>query len=204
MERLPVQKCIQRHEARFPIRHDHLDRTREGRTLGPRVVPPEVCQERGCDPRYQLKAKRNAYERKRGKILPIDHRGERKSDYRRSPSKARSRTNRCSSARHWRYRIFGGIRHRSRILGIVLGGEEGEEGLGTLCNLPGFVVASEDGDSMGVSNFERDEEGDGLDGVVATIDVIAHEEVVGVGSFAADSRERLEGKKVGEDTGIIP
>lgn len=66
------------------------------------------------------------------------------------------------------------------------------------------MVASEDGDSMGVSNFERDEEGDGLDGVVATIDVIAHEEVVGVGSFAADSRERLEGKKVGEDTGIIP
>lgn len=58
-----------------------------------------------------------------------------------------------------------------------------------MCNLPGFVVASEDGDSMGVSNFERDEEGDGLDGVVATIDVIAHEEVVGVGSFATDSRD---------------
>lgn len=58
-----------------------------------------------------------------------------------------------------------------------------------LCNLPGFVVTAEDGDSMGVSNFERNEESDCLDGVVPAIDVIAHEEVVSVGSFASNAEE---------------
>jgi hypothetical protein len=42
-------------------------------------------------------------------------------------------------------------------------------------DLSGFVVTAEDGDSMGVSNFERNEESDCLDGVVPAIDVIAHE-----------------------------
>lgn len=58
-----------------------------------------------------------------------------------------------------------------------------------LCNLPGFVVTTEDGHSVGVSNFECDEESDCLDGVVPAIDVIAHEEVVSVGSFASDAEE---------------
>ena len=52
------------------------------------------------------------------------------------------------------------------------------------------MVTAEDGDSMGVSNFERNEESDCLDGVVPAIDVIAHEEVVSVGSFASNARNR--------------
>ena len=57
-----------------------------------------------------------------------------------------------------------------------------------MCNLPGFVVSTEDGNSVRVSDFERDKKSHGLDGVVPTVDVVAHEEVVSVGSFAADSK----------------
>jgi hypothetical protein len=42
-----------------------------------------------------------------------------------------------------------------------------------LGNLAGFVVASEDGDALRVSDFESNEECDGLDGVVSTINIIA-------------------------------
>lgn len=41
-----------------------------------------------------------------------------------------------------------------------------------LSNLTGLVVSSKDSDALGVSDFESDEEGDGLDGVVSSIDVI--------------------------------
>ena len=42
-----------------------------------------------------------------------------------------------------------------------------------LGDLAGLVVPTEDGDALGVSDLEGHEEGDGLDGVVATIDVVA-------------------------------
>ena len=58
-----------------------------------------------------------------------------------------------------------------------------------LRDLAGLVVAAEDGDAVAVAQLERDEEGDGLDGVVAAVDVVAHEEVVGVGRVAADAEE---------------
>ena len=58
-----------------------------------------------------------------------------------------------------------------------------------LGDLAGFVVAAEDGDALGVSDFERNEEGDGLNGEVAAVDVVAHEEVVGVWIGAADFEE---------------
>lgn len=41
-----------------------------------------------------------------------------------------------------------------------------------LGDLAGLVVATEDGDAGGVSDLEGDEEGDGLDGVIATIDIV--------------------------------
>lgn len=46
-----------------------------------------------------------------------------------------------------------------------------------LGNLAGFVVATEDGDAGGVSNLEGDKEGDGLNGVVASIHVVSWEAV---------------------------
>jgi hypothetical protein len=51
------------------------------------------------------------------------------------------------------------------------------------------VVAAEDGDAVAITEFERDEEGDGLDRVVATVDIVAHEEVVGVGGITAYAEE---------------
>ena len=42
-----------------------------------------------------------------------------------------------------------------------------------LGDLAGFVVAAEDGDARWVADFEGDEEGDGFDGVVAAVYVVA-------------------------------
>jgi hypothetical protein len=42
-----------------------------------------------------------------------------------------------------------------------------------LCDLAGFVVATEDGDALGISDFQGYEEGDGLNGVVTSINIIA-------------------------------
>jgi hypothetical protein len=42
-----------------------------------------------------------------------------------------------------------------------------------LCDLTGFVVATEDGDALGISDFQGYEEGDGLNGVVTSINIIA-------------------------------
>jgi len=50
-----------------------------------------------------------------------------------------------------------------------------------LGDLARFVVAPEDGDSVAVPQLHRDEEGDGLDGIVPSVYVITHEEVVGIG-----------------------
>ena len=48
------------------------------------------------------------------------------------------------------------------------------------------MVTAEDGDSVGEAHFEGDEKSDGLDRVVTTIDVVTHEEVVGVGRLATN------------------
>ncbi len=58
-----------------------------------------------------------------------------------------------------------------------------------LRDLPRFVVSAEDCYSIAVSELEGYEEGDGLDRVVASVDVITHEEVVGVGRVAADAEQ---------------
>lgn len=56
-----------------------------------------------------------------------------------------------------------------------------------LCDLSGFVIASEDCDAIAVSEFQGDEQGDCLDGVVASVYIVAHEEVIGVWRVAANS-----------------
>lgn len=55
-----------------------------------------------------------------------------------------------------------------------------------LGDLARLVVASEDGNSFGVSNLERDEEGDRLDRVVTSVDIVSHEEIIGIGVGTAN------------------
>jgi hypothetical protein len=50
-----------------------------------------------------------------------------------------------------------------------------------LSDLTRLVVASEDGYTIAISQLHRDEEGDGFDGIVSSVYVITHEEVVGIG-----------------------
>jgi hypothetical protein len=44
-----------------------------------------------------------------------------------------------------------------------------------LGDLTGLVVSSKNGDSLRVSDLEGDEKGDGLDGVVTSINIVTHE-----------------------------
>lgn len=55
-----------------------------------------------------------------------------------------------------------------------------------LSDLARLVVATQNGDAAGVADLERDEQSDGLNREVATINVIAHEEVVGIGIGSSD------------------
>ena len=58
-----------------------------------------------------------------------------------------------------------------------------------LGNLATLVVAAQDGDPVRVAHFERDEQRDRLDRVVAAVDVVTHEQVVRVGRLATDLEE---------------
>lgn len=51
------------------------------------------------------------------------------------------------------------------------------------------MVAPEEGHSVLVAYFEGDQEQEGLDAVVASVHVIAHEDVVGVWRLASYSEE---------------
>ena len=58
-----------------------------------------------------------------------------------------------------------------------------------LGDLTTFVVTSEDGDPVPVAHFEADQQSDGLDRVVASVDVIPHEQVVRVWGIASNLEE---------------
>ena len=58
-----------------------------------------------------------------------------------------------------------------------------------LGDLSGFVVSADEGDSVGVADFQGEEEEEGFDGVVAAVYEVAEEEVVFVGAFPADFEE---------------
>lgn len=58
-----------------------------------------------------------------------------------------------------------------------------------LSNLTTFVVSTQNGDSVAVAHLEADEQRDGLNGIVSTVDVISHEEVVGIRRLASNSEQ---------------
>ena len=60
-----------------------------------------------------------------------------------------------------------------------------------LGDLLGLVVTSEDSDSVWVSDLEGNEKGDSLYGVVSSVDVISHEEIVVVWQLSSNFEEFL-------------
>ena len=55
-----------------------------------------------------------------------------------------------------------------------------------LGDLPTLVVTSEDCDPVPIAHFEADEQSDGLHGVVASVHVVSHEQIVRVWGVASD------------------
>ena len=58
-----------------------------------------------------------------------------------------------------------------------------------LGDLTRFVISTEDRHAVAVADLHRDEEGDGLDGVVAPIDVVSHKQIIRVGGVSAYSKQ---------------
>ena len=55
-----------------------------------------------------------------------------------------------------------------------------------LSDLAGLVIATQYRDAFAVADLKGHENCDGLDGVIASIDVVAHEEVISVRRFSTD------------------
>ena len=58
-----------------------------------------------------------------------------------------------------------------------------------LGDLSRLVVTTQDRHSVAVSHLERNEQGNRLDTVVATVDIVTHEEIVGVWRVASNAEE---------------
>lgn len=58
-----------------------------------------------------------------------------------------------------------------------------------LRDLSRLVVASQDGDSLWVSNLQGYEQGDRLHRIISTIDIVTHEEVVGIRVGTSDPEQ---------------
>jgi hypothetical protein len=58
-----------------------------------------------------------------------------------------------------------------------------------LGDLTGLVIASKDCNSILVAHLEADEQRDSLNGIVTSIHIISHEEVVGIRRLASNSEQ---------------
>ena len=61
-----------------------------------------------------------------------------------------------------------------------------------LSNLPALVISSDKRNSFGVPNLEGQQKQESLHGVVAAIDEVSHEEVIGVGALATHFKELFQ------------
>ena len=68
-----------------------------------------------------------------------------------------------------------------------------------LSDLARFVVSTKNGDAVLIAHFESDKEGHSLDGIVSTIDVVAHKEIVGIRRVAADAEQLHQVVKLAVD-----
>jgi hypothetical protein len=58
-----------------------------------------------------------------------------------------------------------------------------------LRDLARFVITSKDCNAIAVAEFEGNKESNSLDGVVASVDIVTHEEIVGIWRITTDSEE---------------
>jgi hypothetical protein len=63
-----------------------------------------------------------------------------------------------------------------------------------LCDLAGLVVSSEDGDSLGVTDFKADKKRDGLYRVVATVDIVTWRRKSDISHRARRRKGRIKGE----------
>lgn len=68
-----------------------------------------------------------------------------------------------------------------------------------LCDLARLVVTAQDGDALAIANLQGHQKCHGLHGVVSTVHVVAHEQVVGVRRLAAYPEELHEVVKLTVD-----
>jgi hypothetical protein len=68
-----------------------------------------------------------------------------------------------------------------------------------LCDLPRLMIASENGHSVLKSHFQRHQERHCLNRVVASINVVAHKEIVCLWDSTADSEELHQVQKLAVD-----
>ena len=61
-----------------------------------------------------------------------------------------------------------------------------------LSDLPALVISSQDRDSVRVSDLQSNEKSHGLNGVVASIDIVSHEQVVGIRKLTSKPEEFLQ------------
>lgn len=57
-----------------------------------------------------------------------------------------------------------------------------------LCDLSALMVASQDGDACWVSHFQGQQEENDFHGVVSSVDIVTHEQVIGVGQVTANAK----------------
>lgn len=101
---------------------------------------------------------------------------DRKSDFRRLQWVGDNRRVQWIVSRHWHFRTFSNIHHRIHIYPMI----RGSELLLHLSDLSGFVVSSENGESVSVPDFQSHKESHSFYWVVASVNVVSHKQVVGV------------------------
>lgn len=61
-----------------------------------------------------------------------------------------------------------------------------------MCDLTGLVVSAQNSDSVLIAHFESDQERHCFNGVVASVDVVTHEKVVGVWGLPTNFEKLLQ------------
>lgn len=61
-----------------------------------------------------------------------------------------------------------------------------------LSDLSTLVISTEDGETIRISHLEGDQEGDSLNGIVTAVNIVSHEEIVGVWEVSSNLEELLK------------